>query len=82
MDGIEGKWKQFKGAVKVRWGKLTDDDLQVINGKRDQLIGKIQERYGIAKAEAERQISEFEQKSSFEAGREYERDNSTASSRN
>jgi len=45
---IEGNWKQFGGRVKEKWGKLTDDDLTVINGRRDQLEGKIQERYGIA----------------------------------
>jgi uncharacterized protein YjbJ (UPF0337 family) len=46
---VEGNWKQFTGRVKEKWGKLTDDDLDVINGRRDQLEGKIQERYGIAK---------------------------------
>jgi uncharacterized protein YjbJ (UPF0337 family) len=58
-DKIEGQWKQVTGKVKVQWGKLTDQDLTVINGKRDQLIGKIQERYGIAKDEAEKQVNEF-----------------------
>lgn len=58
-DQMEGKWKQYSGKVKEKWGKLTDDDLTVIRGKRDQLIGKIQERYGIAKQEAERQVDEF-----------------------
>ena len=48
-DVFKGKWHQFKGEVKSRWGKLTDDDLAVINGRRDQLEGKIQERYGVAK---------------------------------
>jgi uncharacterized protein YjbJ (UPF0337 family) len=46
---VEGSWKQVKGAVKEKWGKLTDDDLDVINGPREQLEGKIQERYGFAK---------------------------------
>ena len=46
---IEGNWKQFSGRVKEKWGKLTNDDLDVINGRRDQLEGKIQERCGIAK---------------------------------
>lgn len=46
---VEGSWKQVKGAVKEKWGKLTDDDLDVINGRREQLEGKIQERYGFAK---------------------------------
>ena len=58
-DRIEGQWKQFSGKAKVKWGKLTDDDLTVINGKKDQLVGKIQERYGIAKDEAEKQVDEF-----------------------
>ena len=58
-DQIEGKWKQYTGSVKERWGKLTDDDLTVIGGKRDQLIGVIQERYGIAKEEAEAEVNEF-----------------------
>lgn len=58
-DQIEGKWKQASGKVKEKWGKLTDDDLQTIRGKRDQLVGRIQERYGIARQEAERQVEEF-----------------------
>jgi uncharacterized protein YjbJ (UPF0337 family) len=58
-DQVEGKWKQASGKVKEKWGKLTDDDLQTISGKRDQLIGRIQERYGVAKEEAERQVDEF-----------------------
>ena len=56
---MEGKWKQMKGSVREKWGKLTDDDLTVINGKRDQLVGRIQERYGIARQEAEKQVDEF-----------------------
>jgi uncharacterized protein YjbJ (UPF0337 family) len=55
-DRIEGNWKQAAGKVKEQWGKLTDDDITVIGGKHDQLIGRIQERYGIAKDEAERQV--------------------------
>jgi len=58
-DRIEGNWKQFKGKAKEQWGKLTDDDLDVVSGKRDQLVGRIQERYGIAKDAAERQIEEW-----------------------
>ena len=61
-DRVEGNWKRFKGKVKEQWGKLTDDDLDVISGKRDQLSGKIQERHGIAKDEADRQISDFERR--------------------
>jgi len=55
-DRIEGNWKQFRGKAKEQWGKLTDDDLNVASGKRDQLAGRIQERYGVAKDEAEKQI--------------------------
>ncbi len=58
-DQFQGKWKQYKGSVKEQWGKLTDDDLDVINGKRQQLVGRLQERYGIAKEEAERRADEF-----------------------
>jgi uncharacterized protein YjbJ (UPF0337 family) len=59
-DTMIGKWQQFKGKVKERWGKLTDNDLDKIEGRRDQLVGKIQETYGIARAEAEKQLKEFE----------------------
>ena len=59
-DQIHGKWKQAKGQVREKWGKLTDDELDVIGGERDQLVGKIQEKYGIAKDEAEKQVREFE----------------------
>jgi len=60
-DQLEGKWKQYSGKAKEKWGKLTDDDLDVIRGRRDQLIGKIQERYGIVRQEAEKQVDEFAQ---------------------
>lgn len=56
-DRMEGNWLQFKGKVKEQWGKLTDDDLDVIAGKRDQLLGKIQERHGISQEEAEKQVT-------------------------
>ena len=59
-DRIEGNWKQFKGNVKERWGKLTDDELDVIAGKRDQLTGRIQETYGIGKDVAEKQVAEWQ----------------------
>jgi len=59
-DRIEGNWKQFKGKVKETWGKLTDDELEQIAGKRDVLLGKIQEKYGIAQDEAEKRIKDFE----------------------
>jgi len=59
-DTVEGNWKQFKGKVKEQWGKLTDDDFDVIAGKRDQLLGRIQERHGISRDEAEVQVKEWE----------------------
>ena len=58
-DQLKGKWKQIKGLVKERWGKLTDDDLDIIDGKLDQLVGKIQERYAIAKDAAQKQVDEW-----------------------
>jgi uncharacterized protein YjbJ (UPF0337 family) len=58
-DQMKGKWKQLKGSVKERWGKLTDDDLDVIDGMQDQLIGKVQERYGIAREAAQKQVDEW-----------------------
>ena len=58
-DTIAGNWKQFQGKARQQWGKLTDDDLELIKGKRDELAGRIQERYGIAKDEAERQIDDW-----------------------
>lgn len=57
---IEGNWMKAKGKVKEQWGRLTDDDLDVIEGKREQLAGKIQEAYGVSKEEVERQIQAFE----------------------
>jgi uncharacterized protein YjbJ (UPF0337 family) len=59
-DRIEGQWKQFKGTVKQQWGKLTDDDIAFINGKRDELVGRIQERYGVARDDADRQVKDWE----------------------
>jgi uncharacterized protein YjbJ (UPF0337 family) len=56
---VEGNWKQMKGKVKEQWGKLTDDDLDVINGRRDQLEGKIQERYGYAKDQVRKDIDDW-----------------------
>ncbi len=54
-DQLEGKWKQVKGSVKQQWGKLTDDDLDYMAGKRDSFVGRLQERYGIAREEAQKQ---------------------------
>jgi uncharacterized protein YjbJ (UPF0337 family) len=61
-DVFAGNWKQFKGKVRARWGKLTDDHLDVIAGRRIELSGKLQEAYGITKDEAESQIRRFEQR--------------------
>jgi len=60
-DQVQGKWKQTRGQLREKWGKLTDDDLNMIAGQREQLIGRLQERYGIAKEEAERRADEFVQ---------------------
>lgn len=59
-DTVKGQWMQFRGQVKEQWGKLTDDDLDQIEGKRDQLLGAVQKRYGVARDEAEKQVSNFE----------------------
>ncbi len=64
-DQADGNWKQFKGKVKEKWGKLTDDDLTVVEGKRDQLVGKIQERYGYQKDQAEKELNEWETKNKY-----------------
>ncbi len=58
-DRIEGNWTQMKGRIKQQWGELTDDDLSVMDGKRDQLAGRLQERYGYAKDRAEREIDNW-----------------------
>ena len=59
-DRIEGNWKQLKGNAKEQWGKLTDDQLDVIAGQRAQMAGKIQELYGITKHEAEKQVADWQ----------------------
>lgn len=58
-DQFEGKWKQLKGSVKQRWGKLTDDDVTALSGKKDELVGKLQERYGITREQAQREADEW-----------------------
>lgn len=58
-DQIEGNWKQFSGKVREKWGKLTDDDLTVINGKRENLEGKIQERYGYGKEQIRKEVDDW-----------------------
>ena len=61
-DRIQGNWTQLTGQAKEQWGKLTDDDLDIIAGKRDQLLGRIQERHGIARDEAEKQLDAFRER--------------------
>ncbi len=58
-DQFEGKWKQLKGSVKQRWGKLTDDDITTLSGKKDELVGKLQERYGITREQALKEADEW-----------------------
>lgn len=58
-ERVEGQWQQLRGELKTKWAKLTDDDLKTVGGKKDQLIGKLQERYGVLKDEAERQVDEW-----------------------
>jgi uncharacterized protein YjbJ (UPF0337 family) len=59
-DRIKGQWKQLAGKLKAKWGKLTDDDLRIAEGNSEYLAGRIQERYGVAKDEAEKQVKEFD----------------------
>jgi len=63
---VEGNWKQLKGKVREQWGKLTNDDLDVIAGNREKLAGRLQETYGIAQDEAEKQIKAFEKTNDFD----------------
>jgi uncharacterized protein YjbJ (UPF0337 family) len=58
-DQVKGNWKQFTGKIKEKWGKLTDDDLTAAAGQREQMVGLLQKRYGIAKEEAQKQLDEF-----------------------
>ena len=58
-DQIKGQWKQLRGEIRKQWGKLTDDELDRIAGERDKLIGKIQEKYGMTKEQAEREVNDF-----------------------
>lgn len=58
-DQIEGKWTELKGKAKAKWGDLTDDDLDRVEGKRDQMIGLVQQRYGKAKEEAEKEVDDW-----------------------
>jgi uncharacterized protein YjbJ (UPF0337 family) len=58
-DQLQGSWKEYRGKIREQWGKLTDDDLDIINGKREQLVGRIQHHYGVAKDMAEEQTDQF-----------------------
>jgi uncharacterized protein YjbJ (UPF0337 family) len=58
-DQVSGQWKQLKGSVRTRWGKLTDDDVDVVAGNREKLIGKLQERYGLSKERALESVDDF-----------------------
>jgi len=58
-DTLKGQWTQLKGKAREKWGKLTSDDLDVIQGRAEQLIGRVQERYGVARGEAERQVKDW-----------------------
>jgi uncharacterized protein YjbJ (UPF0337 family) len=71
-DVIKGKWHQLKGEVKSRWGKLTDDDLDRVEGDSEKLIGKVQERYGCARHDAEREVNDFFDHQELLGGRHYE----------
>jgi uncharacterized protein YjbJ (UPF0337 family) len=59
-DTMEGNWKQLKGKMREKWGKLTDDDWNAVAGKKDQLLGKLQERYGYSREQAETDLSDWE----------------------
>jgi uncharacterized protein YjbJ (UPF0337 family) len=61
-DVLAGKWKQVQGEVKKQWGKLTDDDLVIVEGQKDKLVGLVQERYGYAREKAQHEVDEFFQK--------------------
>jgi uncharacterized protein YjbJ (UPF0337 family) len=58
-DQVEGKWKQLKGSAKQQWAKLTDDDLTYMGGKKDQIVGRIQERYGITREQAQKEADDW-----------------------
>ncbi len=58
-DILKGNWKQFRGEIQKQWGKLTDDDMDVVNGEYDKLVGRLQERYGWKKERAERELTNY-----------------------
>ena len=59
-EQVKGTWNQLKAQVKAKWSRLTDNDLEIIGGKRDQLVSKVQERYGVPREEAERQVNQWD----------------------
>jgi uncharacterized protein YjbJ (UPF0337 family) len=59
LDVLKGKWKQLKGEAKTQWGKLTDDDLDQVEGNTEKLVGKVQERYGYGREQAEREVNQW-----------------------
>jgi uncharacterized protein YjbJ (UPF0337 family) len=59
QDILKGRWSQLKGELKTQWGKLTDNDVTQIEGQRDKLVGKVRERYGLAREDAERQVDDW-----------------------
>lgn len=59
QDILKGRWEQLKGSLKTQWGKLTDNDITLIEGERDKLVGKVRERYGLARDDAERQVDDW-----------------------
>ena len=72
-DELQGKWTAYRGKAQEKWGKLTNDDLDVIAGKRDQFVGRLQERYGLLRDEAEKQVDEFAKSIERSNDRERER---------
>ena len=68
-DEIAGKWKELSGQARAKWGKLTDDDWQMVMGKKDQLVGRIQHRYGVARDEAEKQADQWAAQVNAEASK-------------
>lgn len=58
-DELKGKWEQFKGKLREKWSKLNDDDWQQVKGDKEKLVGKIQEKYGIGKEQAEKELHDF-----------------------
>ena len=62
LDTVEGQWTRLRGRILEQWGRLTADEVSIVSGRRDQLIGMLQRRYGLARAELERQVEDFERR--------------------